>query len=132
MHFPPTHVDKAQDSYDTEDRAEDIRRAEENGCTVVYPEGTHLLLDLDSVEDKVRFKKTFDLLKAKLDAKILDKWISKGGTGRHVVIQVNRTLSHVERIALQAALGSDGKREIISLIRLWGGKPHPSLLFRPK
>jgi hypothetical protein len=45
-----------------------------------------------------------------------------GGEKRHVYLRCDRPLEVIERIALQACLGSDPRREILSLLRAWS--PH--------
>jgi hypothetical protein len=40
---------------------------------------------------------------------------------RHVVLRADHPLDIYERIALQACLGSDLKRELLALLRVWQG-----------
>lgn len=42
--------------------------------------------------------------------------------GWHVVIRWNRKFEPAERVALQAVLGSDVKRETLNLMRVIGGR----------
>ena len=60
------------------------------------------------------------------------RWQSKDG-GRHVKIRIEPGIdSAVERCLLQAVLGSDLLRELLSLMRYWDGNPEPSMLFKPQ
>lgn len=50
-----------------------------------------------------------------------------GGEKQHIRVFLPFNVEPVERIALQAALGSDGVRELLSLRRVRGDDPHPTL-----
>jgi len=56
---------------------------------------------------------------------------SKGGN-RHVTLGLRQALSVYERLALQAILGSDPSRELLSMAGIRAGKDQPIVLFRPK
>lgn len=71
-------------------------------------------------------KDLMNILEQELGAVESERWISKNG-GLHVVISCDRTLSPATRVALQAALGSDPKREILAICTL----ENPSFLNRP-
>lgn len=64
---------------------------------------------------------------------ILEKeTISRNGRA-HIYIQFPRPLSDAERIALQASMGSDRKRELLSLSRILGGTDRqPTTFFEVK
>lgn len=51
---------------------------------------------------------------------------------RHIRIQLPWELTDWERIAWQAALGSDPVRELLSCLRLRKGDAHPTMLIEPK
>jgi hypothetical protein len=57
--------------------------------------------------------------------------ISKSGN-KHVYLTANRSLSDSERIILQACLGSDPVREVLSMIRIACGSTAPTALFEKK
>lgn len=50
----------------------------------------------------------------------------------HITITFQRALDPTTRIALQAVLGSDRMRELLSLCRLLNGSPIPTLFFEVK
>lgn len=55
---------------------------------------------------------------------------SRGGNGLHVYLVVGKPLdSEEERLLWQVALGSDLKRELLSMNRVQSGAPHPTMLF---
>ncbi len=117
-------------------------RAQELDLVIEAADDVTLQLDIDSGEAAERCKKGLVLLKSldaalPEDAKILDLGktpvtrTSKNGNV-HVTIKLRRPLDPVERIALQACLGSDPDRELLSLFGAWNGKQQPIVLFRPK
>jgi hypothetical protein len=83
------------------------------GHTIVEPVPNLLLIDLD---DGARLDKdVLKTLQKEYGAFILSSWASRSGNGTHVVIQLNIPLSPVERVGLQACLGSDPVREFWAL-----------------
>ena len=52
--------------------------------------------------------------------------------GYHIILKLNEEMDVVERIMLQACLGSDRVREVLSYCRYAKGEANPVLLFRPK
>lgn len=109
---------------------ESLDRAKENGWDVVFPESNQLQLDLDN------YTAYLDCIK-KLN------WMKKFGEFRcgytvgrsksdnwHITVNFkNRVMGDLERIALQAILGSDFKKELISFMRVEVGEADPCLLF---
>lgn len=113
--------------------------AEARGCTVLVAEPNQLFIDLDSQEAVDHF-----------DAMLLDwnqhtgshylviddrYYSSSGAPKQHVVLRFANDgprLTVPEQIALQASLGSDRKKEMLTLLRLWTGIDLPIRLFKPK
>jgi hypothetical protein len=58
-------------------------------------------------------------------------WSSKSGN-THCYVTLKQPVAAAERIALQSCLGSDPKREALSVLRLLNSIEEPSLLFKPK
>lgn len=52
-----------------------------------------------------------------------------GGEHRHITLTLSNNISDVERILLQAILGSDPKRELLSYIRILRNIPQPTAFF---
>jgi hypothetical protein len=114
-----------------EAREEYTVRMEENGFKIVMPGMTELLIDIDSEEAFNTFKERFVRLKCEERFKqATAKWkVSKSGLPhRHIIVDLKVRISTSKRIALQAILGSDPIREMLSLFRLSNGDPYPSLL----
>lgn len=100
------------------------------GCTVLYPRGNELQLDIDSEEDLEFFHAQSRLLTEIFDAVEVETLISRSG-GRHILVTLPYAIPPAERIALQAVLGSDRKRELLNYRRVVRRDPHPMCLFRP-
>jgi hypothetical protein len=85
---------------------------------VVYPEPNELFLDYDSTAD---YDRGVDLLAIAIREGVVVTYTTKqspSGRGYHVTCRVPRPLASVhEQLALQAALGSDPKRELLAFIR---------------
>lgn len=109
-----------------------LARAEEEGYEIVYPKDDELLIDLDSKEQHDKFYRDLSLLQSYFVAYVTKDAPSKTPGHRHVTVKVDRPLTILERIALQAALGSDNRREIHSLIDHFNGLDRPSLFFERK
>jgi len=108
------------------------------GFTIVLPESSEILIDLDDEAAELRFIERFTDIRGILQntplgaPQIVATWTSKSGKGRHVVVDMRVVIYDTsERIAWQALLGSDYKREAIALLRRRGGIPTPSRLFKP-
>jgi hypothetical protein len=100
------------------------------GMVVHYPDNNALFVDLDSPATLNEFYKRFAVLKAAEP----DAWVnvkqSKSPGHFHAVVGLPRRVKQWERIALQAALGSDPKRELLACLkRTETGGPGPTCFF---
>jgi hypothetical protein len=107
-----------------------VTDAEEKGFTAVRTRPNWVMLDLDDDDSQTTYRKQLPIARKVYGAKEYKQWRSKSG-GLHVILKVERDLSVVERIALQACLGSDRKRELLGLKLVSEGVPEPIVLFRP-
>lgn len=87
-----------------------------NGTHIVKPADNEIFVDLDSVEAKQEFEHRMGLLHQLEEAEVTTK-PSKRKDHFHVTIKLKRSLSPIERVALQAALGSDWRRELFACIK---------------
>jgi hypothetical protein len=96
-------------------------------------------IDLDTKNDVKTFRKMVYILRARTNLYAqacfdMPRFIStrihrsKGGHW-HAKIVCDKPLSDITRIALQAVLGSDRKRELLSLCRYFAGSRYPTLFF---
>lgn len=122
-----------EDRYKVEDQAaRDMRITEARllGFEVVFGDETHLLLDIDQPELPMVFHSLMAMAYDRFGAHIEAQWKSKSGN-THVAISLAFPMSMVERIALQAMLGSDPRKEMMSLCSHHIGVDNPVLLFKP-
>lgn len=123
-------------SYDFKDIQSSHAYAEaESKCsTVRLPKPTELFIDLDSEEDKTWFYLNIGKVREQM-GNVDIEWISSpsGDPGHaHVIVTLSREVSEMERILLQAILGSDRKREALSWVRLVNNDPSPTLFYEKK
>lgn len=109
--------------------AEAIEIAAEKGCVVRIPGPRELFLDIDSEDANANFDR---LLKALLAGFVqrVDRAPSPSGSPghEHIVVTLNRDLKgDTERVLLQAALGSDPMRELLSWRRIENGSDSASV-----
>jgi len=91
--------------------------AEEHGCTLIIAGPDELLLDIDAAVTleawKAKYSTELALLQEKFGYRRFDSWPSRNG-GLHVRIRLSEVIPTSLTMALQAALGSDPKREILA------------------
>jgi hypothetical protein len=89
-----------------------------------------LQLDIDTPEQEEQYRRMLPHVGDVYDIEDVVETPSKSGN-KHVRIYTAYPLSVEERIALQAILGSDPKKELCSLRRWLNSDPIPILLFEP-
>lgn len=111
------------------------QKAERLNCDILYSDDKTLLLDIDSDDDMDFYNQQMDML---IDSNLLTPWYdhaehlrSKSGK-RHIVIHLKLALPLLQRIMLQALLGSDRRRELLTWMGSLKGQQNPCLLFRPR
>ena len=116
----------------TESRVDYCERKKKEGFEILAPEGGELQIDIDSMEAFKVFKARMSRLVAEFgNFNVRIKESSSGFPHCHVIVDfdlIDVTVTPSERIALQAVLGSDPMREMLSMIRYLRGDPCPSLL----
>ena len=116
-------------SYAIDNDPEIAAAATNQRCVVPGPR--ELFLDLDTDEDFVRSEHILRVLNNNgHGAECIDVHASKSGAPhRHMTVTLYRDVTPIERIALQACMGSDPVREVLSLIRIWSGSQYPPTVF---
>ena len=109
-----------------------IAWASANNLKVVLPTEFQLLIDIDSQNDRETFDQNFDLVDSIYG--VVDSVETRSRSGdsakSHIVLTLKTPLkSTTERVALQAVLGSDRRREAHSLQRIFLGEKNPTLFF---
>lgn len=135
---PATHTGEAfiqvSDNYKALSWEACEAQAQARGQVAVVPKENELFIDIDNLHSLERFYKALVAL-SRNDNDAFDVTIrssKSGGVHFHIVVTLRRDVSTLERIALQAALGSDPVREIISLARIRAGNPNPTVFFEEK
>lgn len=115
----------------TVDQAEE--KAAAKGLQCILPHPSMLFIDIDDAESRVRLSKALVTLQTTHpEIRIVREGPSQSGApGRcHVVVDIGRpVVSELERVALQAILGSDPVREALSWMHLQQGTTNVSRFF---
>ena len=108
--------------------------AAKEGLDVKVPSPNELFIDIDDEKGMYHFNENWPLM-ADIFGGILRAEITpsrRKPEGKHIVATLPRNVTPIERIALQAALGSDPRREAHSLRRYFAGDPLPTLFFEKR
>jgi hypothetical protein len=106
--------------------------ARKENLRVVLPTSRELQIDIDSDDAFATFTQAYELLRnlGTFGAAGYSVRPSRsGGEKRHVTVRLSLAITSLERIALQAILGSDWRREMFSIARLQEGQAIPTLFF---
>lgn len=107
--------------------------AQRLGLVAVLPGPCDLFVDVDSdaaMDWLLQMLPSLEDEEGALTVEVVTVVVSKSGLPhRHVYLRASRALSSLERVALQACLGSDRKRELLSLLRVWSGAARPPTVF---
>lgn len=108
------------------------------GHIMRLPGDNELFLDLDSADGETMMEEGLEILNRNWRQRmpsgetpftVTYNKPSKSGVNRHVIVSCPFTLDPIKRIALQACLGSDLVREILSLLRVLLELPRPPTVF---
>lgn len=112
------------------DLSEDpYRVAEELGFVVRLPQANELFIDIDSTDGMKQFHATLRVLEKN---GFICQWQSEPSftpNHYHIVVTLPFEVSPTERILLQAVLGSDPKREVLSWMRIHYNLERPPTVF---
>jgi hypothetical protein len=106
------------------------RKAELLGLKMVKSAPDLLLLDLDSDAHVVDFNVSLGIM-GEAPTKLIKSYLlttSKNGR-KHAYVKLTRSFALLERIGFQAVLGSDRKRETLSVLELLKEYEEPTVLF---
>lgn len=97
------------------------------GYRIVYPEPNQLLIDIDCDAQFEIFKAQVDLLRRVFPTARWEwKPSDSGLPNRHIIVTLPFEVLEYQRIAFQAAMGSDPARELVNLIRMEFGIDTPT------
>jgi hypothetical protein len=102
----------------------EVAAAKDPSLVVFVADDCTLMLDLDSAEEEEEFRRRIEMaieLYDRVDAP--HPWVgpmlrttSRGGKGAHVYVHLKDPTPILDRIAMQSALGSDSKRDLLSYL----------------
>ncbi len=103
-------------------------------CYVLKPTNKQLFIDIDTDEQFEQFKKTLHVLRNHYVChREFEIAPSKSGLPhRHVIVNLYQAQPLMVRIALQAALGSDPMREVLSIKRALDEEENVVIFFEKK
>ncbi len=109
--------------------AEALAIAAEKGCVVRVPGPRELFIDIDSEEANANFERLLKACPPGLVERFERAPSPSGAPGHyHVVVLLSRDVkSDTERVLLQAVLGSDPMRELLSWRRIENGSDSASV-----
>jgi hypothetical protein len=106
-------------------------QAESKGEIVVLPADDELFIDIDNDVNEHFFH--VNLSKVADYVGVLNWDVKQSRSGeperKHITVKLARDVEPLERILLQAVLGSDLRRELLSYCRWTISDPHPTLFF---
>jgi hypothetical protein len=103
-------------------------RAVRENLNIKFPKSTQLFIDIDNEHSYMMFQKQMDIMRKYVGATGEKTTTSRNGLpGRHIVVTLGRDVTEIERIALQACLGSDRVRELLGFVQWQNNDPHPTL-----
>jgi hypothetical protein len=122
---------KMAEEYDKENNLEHCKeKAAKLGLEVKIANDKQLFIDIDTEHNWDQFSHQIELLKTKMTIESMTVTPSKDGLPhRHVVIEMPFELPPIGRVALQACLGSDPTRELLSTFRAIKGEEGVSVFF---
>jgi len=108
--------------------------ASKRGLDLVLPGPKELQIDLDYIGDERVMHAAIETLQNNGVGCEISKITESPGGNKHayVTLFIDRPLTELERVCLQACLGSDRQRETLSFLRLWFNIPRPASCFFEK
>lgn len=117
----------------TPNSARAINEAEKDNLDVVFPKANELQIDIDNEHSYEVYVKMSEILERHYGIIYAKDRPSRSGLPkRHITITLRQDLTNMERIALQACMGSDRVREALSVIQERNGDPHATLFLEKK
>jgi hypothetical protein len=117
-----------------ENFTESAEQAKVDGFEVLVAQQDELFFDLDTEDAMTTFDARLDKLIAVFTPNNIRRWRSKSGQGWHVTLTI-KGLSLAEKVAIQACMGSDPLKELLTIAREKFGsddvKGNTIRLFRP-
>lgn len=113
------------------DDAKRVRECQDRGLVIVRPAPDELFVDIDSDAQYGTFDRARRRIGSDLIAGFTEAPSPSGRVGRkHITVKLTRPVKDAEeRVLLQALLGSDLMRELLSYLRLEADMPDATIFF---
>ena len=112
-------------------RAIDVAATE--GLNVIFPKDNELQVDIDNEHSFFLFEKQRMILNRFVPIRDIRIEPSRSGLPkRHITVTLVDPVSQIERLALQAMLGSDRVRELLGYVQHKNNDPHPILFLEKR
>ena len=110
-----------------------LEKADKEGLNVVYPNEFELQIDIDNEQSYLVFQNQRRIVHRFVGIERQEEHPSKSGLPRrHITLRLKKPVTTLERICLQACLGSDRVREVLGYIRYAQNDQNPTLFFEKK
>lgn len=132
----PLNTDlRTDEPHDFSDLSEEKREEKclAQNSRIVYPTDWEIQLDIDNEHSYLLFNNQIRIARQYLSIVGIEEHPSKSGLPkRHITITLDYKVTPLERIALQACLGSDRIRELLGFMRLNLKQTNPTCFFEKK
>jgi hypothetical protein len=95
--------------------------ARDLGMNVVVPEPNQVFIDLDCIHDQMVMEALLPIFNVNGFPLVIQKTTRSKNGGKHVYLAAPIDITPLQRVALQAILGSDRKREALGFLRVLSG-----------
>lgn len=110
-----------------------IDLAVNDGLNAIFPKDTELQIDIDNEHSFRMFEKQQLILNRFVPIKDIKIEPSRSGLPkRHITVTLFDSITQIERLALQAMLGSDRVRELLGYVQHKNNDPHPTLFLEKR
>ncbi len=108
-------------------------QAERENLVVVYPKDNEVMVDIDNNHSLQLFSKQITIVEKYIGVLGVEQHSSKsGGMKSHITVTLANPVTPIERLALQAMLGSDRVRELLGYVEYKNGDLTPTLFLERK
>ena len=91
------------------------------GRSVIYPAPKQIFIDIDSEQDYQVYRKQLEILDSSdMSPVVIQETESATPGHKHIILTFREDFTPAHRIALQAAMGSDRKRELLAILKGFG------------
>lgn len=108
------------------------KKAKKEKSVIIYPSDNQLFIDIDNKEGYEIFVAQRKILEQYVKFEKVVENTSKTPGHRHITVTLGLTITPIQRILLQAVLGSDLKRELLGFLMTLNGETKPTLFLEPK